>query len=54
MSRAEVYGLKKEFVVSHYDDIQQLRKTLSARKVAEIFNGMISIWDIYNIERSNR
>ena len=54
MSRADVYGIKKEFISSHYDDIVQMRKSMSARKVASIYGGIISIWDIYNVERSKK
>ena len=41
------YGKKKMFIYEHRKDIIQLRKRHSARRVAEIYSHVITLWDIY-------
>lgn len=41
------YGKKKMFIYEHRKDIMQLRKRHSARRVAEIYSHVITLWDIY-------
>lgn len=45
------YGCSKSFFFTHFDDIQHLRKRLSAAKVAKIYGGMIGKGSIYKYER---
>lgn len=53
-ARQKVYGVKKEFIMSHEDDIKSLRRRMSARKVADVFGGIISVWDIYKMESKKK
>ena len=53
-ARQKVYGVKKEFIMSHEDDIKSLRRRMSARKVAAVFGGIISVWDIYKQESKKK
>ena len=53
-ARQKVYGVKKEFITSHEDDIKSLRRRMSARKVAAVFGGIISVWDIYKLESKKK
>lgn len=41
------YGKKKRFIFEHRNDIIQLRKMHSARRVSEIYCHAITLWDIY-------
>lgn len=45
--RKDCYGKKKLFIFDHRNDIIQLRKRHSAKKVSEIYCYVISEWDIY-------
>ena len=45
------YGRSKAFFFLHFDDIQHLRKRLSAEKVAKIYGGIIGKGSIYQYER---
>lgn len=51
MTRKSIYGAKKQFIFEHLEDIKALRRRNSAREVAEIYKGLISLWDVYNIEK---
>jgi hypothetical protein len=51
MSRKVIYGTKKNFIACHYEDIRQLRKRMSAKQISEFYGGIISLWDIYKIEK---
>ena len=45
------YGKKKKFIIDHWDDIVQMRKTMSAAKVARVFGGYIDRYSIYQYEK---
>ena len=49
--RQKVYGIKKQFISEHWNDILVLRKRMSASKVANVYGGIITRKDIYNFER---
>lgn len=49
--RKAIYGKKKEFIASHIEDINALRKNMSAAKVAKVYSRIISKHDIYAYER---
>lgn len=53
-TRKEIYGKKKAFIVAHFDDIMEMRKRMSARKVASVYEGIITLDDIYKVERLAR
>ena len=45
------YGNKKQFFIDHLEDIMQMRKTMSAAKVARVFCGYIDRASIYQYEK---
>lgn len=45
------YGKKKQFIVDHWDDIVQMRKTMSAARVAKVYGGYIDVRSIYQYEK---
>lgn len=45
------YGKKKQFIIDHLEDIMQLRKTMSAAKVARVYGGYIDRASIYQYEK---
>jgi len=50
-TRKEIYGKKKAFILDHFDDILEMRKRMSARKVADVYGGVITMYDIYKVEQ---
>ncbi len=45
------YGNQKEFIFNHWEDIQQLRKSMSAAKVVKVYNGVFSRTALYKYEK---
>ncbi len=49
--RQKVYGSKKQFISDHWNDIAAMRKRMSAAKVAKVYNGLISKYDLQYYEK---
>ena len=49
--RAAIYGKKKKFIYEHLNDIIAMRRRMSAAKVASVYGGIISKFDIYEYEK---
>ncbi|HAT81197.1 MAG TPA: hypothetical protein DCS17_07375 [Flavobacterium sp.] len=45
--RKDIYGTKKQFIAEHFEDIQSLRKRMSAKQISVLYSGLISEWDVY-------
>jgi hypothetical protein len=49
--RQKVYGSKKKFISEHWNDISFMRKRMSAAKVAKVYGGLISKYNIQQYEK---
>jgi len=49
--RQAIYGKKKAFICEHWVDITTMRRRMSAAKVAAVYGGIISKYDIQQIEK---
>lgn len=49
--RQKVYGRKKKFISEHWNDIVIMRKRMSAAKVAAVYCGIISKYNLQQYEK---